>query len=223
MKFKLLAIVFGLLLAGTAQASDNHSYKVTITNLTKAQVFTPILVLSHRNGVHPFVVGEAASDAFAALAEGGDIMPLEMMMSGNSKVIDINNSGGLLMPGDTVTVFVDASGHARRISLASMLIPTNDSFIGLNNVVAPRGRGKKTYWVPAYDAGSEPNDELCVSIPGPVCGGEGGSPGAGGEGYVHISSGIHGIGDLASDTYDWRNPVAKVVVQRVRKKDSDEN
>lgn len=223
MKFKLLAIIFGLLLAGTTQASDNHSYKVTITNLTKAQAFTPILVLSHRNGVHPFVAGEPASDAFAALAEGGDVMPLQMMLSENSKVADINDSGGLLEPGHSVTVFVDAPRHARRISLASMLIPTNDSFIGLNNVVAPRGRGKKVYWVPAYDAGSEPNDELCVNIPGPVCGGEGGSPSVSGEGYVHISSGIHGIGDLAPATYDWRNPVAKVVVQRVREKDSDED
>ena len=27
-------------------------------------------------------------------------------------------------------------------------------------------------------------------------------PGVGGEGYVHINGGIHGIGDLAPATYD---------------------
>jgi len=47
-----------------------------------------------------------------------------------------------------------------------------------------------------------------------VCGGVGGSPGIGGEGFVHIHAGIHGIGDLLPARYDWRNPVAKVVIQR---------
>ncbi|MEE9492165.1 MAG: spondin domain-containing protein [Gammaproteobacteria bacterium] len=217
MKLKLLAAFCGgLLLTGTALAGERHAqYKVTITNLTKAQAFTPILALSHRWGVHPFTVGEPASDALSALAEGGDVAPLSTMMSGNRKVVDIKHSEGLLKPGETTTIMLDAPSHARRISLASMLIPTNDSFIGLDNVVAPR-KGKLTYWVPAFDAGTEPNDELCISIPGPVCSGEGGSPGSSGEGYVHISSGIHGIGDLEPATYDWRNPAAKVTIQRVR-------
>jgi hypothetical protein len=33
-----------------------------------------------------------------------------------------------------------------------------------------------------------------------------------GEGYVYISNGISGIGDLAPNDFDWRNPVARVVV-----------
>ncbi len=41
------------------------------------------------------------------------------------------------------------------------------------------------------------------------------APAAGGEGYVHINRGIHGIGDLAPDVYDWRNSVAKITVTRV--------
>ena len=73
---------------------------------------------------------------------------------------------------------------------------------------------------PAYDAGSEPNDELCAKIPGPACGGEGGSPDASGEGYVHIHihihAGIQGIGDLTSADYDWRNPTARIVIKRVK-------
>jgi len=36
-----------------------------------------------------------------------------------------------------------------------------------------------------------------------------------GEGYVHISSGISGKADLAADTYDWRNPTAKITISRV--------
>jgi len=97
-----------------------------------------------------------------------------------------------------------------------MLIPTNDSFIALNGVKVPK-HGKTVYYSPGYDAGSELNDELCLNIPGPVCGGAGGSPEAGGEGYVHIS----GKADLAAATYDWRNPTAKIVIKRVRVSEDD--
>ncbi len=48
------------------------------------------------------------------------------------------------------------------------------------------------------------------------CGGEGGSPDADGEGYVHIHAGIQGIGDLTSADYDWRNPTARIVIKRVK-------
>lgn len=200
--------------------ADGASYAVTITNLTRAQVFTPVLVASHRRGVSLFQVGSPASSELAALAEGGDVAPLTASLQASHKVRDVANSGGLLMPGESVTVNVSAS-HAGRISLASMMIPTNDSFIALNSVKAPKGHRKAVYYSAAYDAGSEPNDENCMNIPGPVCGGEGGSPGADGEGYVHISRGIAGIGDLDSTTYDWKNPVAKIVIQRLVSDDDD--
>ncbi len=58
------------------------------------------------------------------------------------------------------------------------------------------------------------NDELCMHIPGPHCGGSPFSPGLA-EGYVHISRGISGEGDLLSSEYDWRNPVAHVAILRV--------
>ena len=93
-----------------------------------------------------------------------------------------------------------------------MLIPTNDTFFAANGVTVPP-QGTVTVRAPGYDAGSEPNDELCDNIPGPVCGGEGNSPDAGGEGFVHITAGIQGIGDLEPADYDWRNPVADIVIR----------
>lgn len=135
------------------------------------------------------------------------------MSQSNDKVVDIGNSGGLLEPGASVTVTVSVEGGAKRISLASMLIPSNDGFIALNGVSTPRGNKSRDYDSPAYDSGSEPNDELCISMPGPVCGGEDSSPGVDGEGYVHIHGGIHGIGDLDPASYDWRNPVAQISIR----------
>lgn len=215
----IMAVVGGGVLYSSTALADQRVYEVTITNLTRAQAFTPILVASHRSGVQIFELGSAASDELSALAEGGDVAPLTAVLEANYKVIDVANSGGLLNPGDSVTVAVSASHGAKEISLASMMIPTNDSFIALNGVKVPRDGKTKVYYSPGYDAGSEPNDESCLNIPGPVCGGEGGSPGAGGEGYVHVSGGIQGIADLVAETYDWRNPTAKIVIKRVSESD----
>ncbi len=215
------AAISGLLLSPTtASADSNTAYHVTVTNITNSISFTPILVTSHRKGISLYELGSPASDELTAVAEGGDTAPLAAVLEADPRVADVQNSGGLLEPGQSVTVTVSARKGARYISLASMMLPTNDGFIALNSVKAPRHR-TVTYYSQGFDAGTEPNDELCISIPGPTCGGQGPSPGAGGEGYVHINRGIHGIGDLAPDVYDWRNPVAEINITRAHNADDD--
>ena len=204
-----------LLTSSLALADSNRMYRVTITNLTHSINFTPIMVSSHKRGVSILELGSAASDGLTAIAEGGNTAPLTTTLSANPKVIDVQNSSGLLTPGQSVTVDVSAKHGAKRISLAAMMLPTNDGFIALNSVKAPK-HGTKTYYSPGYDAGTETNDELCISIPGPTCGGAGPSPSDDGEGYVHINRGIHGVGNLAPEQYDWRNPVAKITITRTR-------
>lgn len=58
--------------------------------------------------------------------------------------------------------------------------------------------------------------ELCDHIPGPPCGKAFVRNTGGAEGYVHVHSGIHGIGDLVPEQFDWRNPVAEVVISPIR-------
>jgi hypothetical protein len=212
---KTVAISSLLLASSAVTAGESSVYQVTITNLTNAITFTPILVASHKKGVTIFELGSEASDELTAIAEGGDTMPLAGTLEDNPDVTDVQNSGGLLPPGDSVTVEVRSTRGARYISVASMMLPTNDGFISVNSVKARR-HGAETYFSPGYDAGSETNDELCASIPGggPCGGGAGPSPGDDGEGYVHIHRGIHGIADLDADIYDWRNPVAKISITR---------
>lgn len=201
--------------AETAARFDGRSsmYEVTVTNVTRGALFTPVLVVSHRSDVSLFALGQPASAELAVLAEGGDIEPLAQALRANSQVTGVANSEGLLRPGQSVTVQVPAQG-TDRISLAAMILPTNDGFVALNGVAVPRG-GSQSYMALGYDAGSEPNDELCASIPGPQCGGEGSSPSAGGENFVHVHAGIHGVADLKAADYDWRNPIANVVIRRV--------
>lgn len=220
---KLRVLGIGLLFASAAftaapaDASD-PVFEVTITNLTYQQVFSPILVASHRRGVRLFTAGEGASDELIAVAEGGDFGPLSDALSANSRVRDVQDSGGPLPPGQSVSVIVSARG-AQEISLASMLVNTNDAFFALNGVAAPRRFRSASFRLPAYDAGSEPNDEICDNIPGPACDGslqQGLSPDTDGEGFVHIHRGIHGGADLDEAIYDWRNPVAQVEIRRMR-------
>ncbi|MFO7639904.1 MAG: spondin domain-containing protein [Candidatus Competibacteraceae bacterium] len=222
---RLTALPASLLLAAAltgaqAQSANGPMYEVTITNLTRGASFTPILVASHRAGVKLFDLGQPASAELAIMAEGGDIAPLEQALRADGRVVDIASTDGLLGPGQSVTVRV-AVRRADHISLAAMILPTNDGFIALNGVAAPRF-GSETHRLPGYDAGSEPNDELCAAIPGPQCGeinggemGEGvSSPSADDEGFVHVHAGIHGIADLKAAEYDWRNPVAAVTIRK---------
>lgn len=221
-----LVVVSGLLAGQTVTAqADGPRFEVTVTNLTRGQTFTPVLVASHREGVRLFALGQPASPELATLAEEGDTGPLATLLLATAGVRDVDSTGappaGFVGPGQSKMVVVEAGHGADHISVAAMLIPTNDAFFALNGVAAPRGNEVITYLSPAYDSGSERNDELCASIPGPSfveCGGPGGGakPAGGEEGYVHIHAGIHGIGDLDASLRDWRNPVAQITIRRVR-------
>jgi len=215
------ALLCGMLLASTALADDGHArrYEVSITNLTRGQQFTPILVASHRSNVRLFKLGSPASPELAALAEEGNTAPLQAALEASPGVAQVVTGNALTEPGATTTLMVDARG-ASRLSVAAMMIPTNDGFFALNGIELPRGADTLAMTAPAYDAGSEKNDELCASIPGPLfaeCNGSGGGARVGGgEGYVHIHAGIHGIGNMLAATRDWHNPVALISVRRVR-------
>jgi len=210
-------IFLGLASMVGAASVSAAELEVTVTNVTRGTIFTPILVVSHSSGLELLEPGQPASDELAALAEGGDTVPLADKLGADSRFVDSATSGGLLLPGESVTVKVEAPKHRSRVSLGSMMLPTNDGFIALNGVLTPAMNRTVTYHAPGYDAGSEPNDELCASIPGGGdCGGEGGSPGVGGEGHVHVHSGIHGSGDLSPAAYDWKNPVVHISIKKVK-------
>ncbi len=213
MKKTALILIAALLASGSAFAGHTRSYDVTITNITAGQTFTPALVATHRSDISFFELGEPAIDELGTLAESGNIMPLKDLLDSLPTLVkDTATNGALLEPGDSVTIRIQGGRYFNRLSIAAMMIPTHDTIVAIDSVYLPRW--ETTKMATAYDAGTELNDELCANIPGPVCGGEGSSA-AGGEGYVHVANGIHGIGDLAPEVFDYRNPVAKVTVRRV--------
>ena len=227
--FKSHAIAATLALTGTTalaqgidfsdfpfgQEEGVSGYEVTVTNITPGQTFTPQMVVTHAADISLFQLGEPASMELEILAEGGDTGPLTDAVVNVVSYVD--TVPGLLAPGASVSVVVMAD-EGDVISMVAMLIPTNDTFVALNGMPLPDG-GSVTYYVKAYDAGTEENDQNCRNIPGPVCGGEGynGDPAEGDEGFVHVSNGFHRLpgNTLRPNVYDWRNPVAKVTVTRM--------
>lgn len=206
----LLLLALSTIFAASVSAAN---FEVTITNLMKSTVLTPVMITVHRESVYFYQLGAPASDALSRVAEGGDTSGIAAMFSESDQVA---STGGLLGAGESATVMFDGLNSHSKISIAAMLLPTNDAFIAAQSVPVKRGLGNQTFYLKAYDAGTETNDESCASIPGPQCGGEPFSPNDTGEGFVYVHSGIHGIGDLNASEYTWMNPVVKVTINRVK-------
>ena len=213
----------------TANATD---FDVTITNLSNAIYYTPFLVAAHPAGNNLFVTGQPASANLQAMAEGGDISGLEADVMALGATVVANPAGGLLAPASSTTFNMNTDGTSNdRLSIVAMLLPTNDAFAGLNAVEIPTAPGTYVFNVPAYDAGTEANDEIlngggAPGVPGMPAdpGGLAGTGGTGAAGAdanttVHIHRGslgdtdaAAGVSDLDSRVHRWLNPVIRVTV-----------
>jgi hypothetical protein len=207
-----------MLHSGAALADDGVKVQVTVTNITRGQIISPVVIASHSAEFEPlFELGEPASAELAAVAEDAILDPLIAALSGDPTVLDVQTlfgEGGPIMPGESASVIVDIKGHFRHISMAGMLVTTNDAFLAVRGARV-FAHGTSTHRSPAYDAGSEANTENCDHIPGPPCGSAEVRVPDGSEGYVHVHAGIHGIADLVPYMHDWRNPVAEITLTRL--------
>ena len=215
-RFRSLYTAFAVVLLSLAAvfpAAAQMPVEVSITNLTRGQVIPPPLVISHNDDYQLFAIGQPAGADLAALAQDGDTMPLEAQLATLPEVFDFGVGGGVILPGMTMTVTIDAGRQFRQLTIAAMLASSNDAFLAVRGLqLSPRG---STVYALAYDSGSEGNAELCDHIPGPPCGNKFVANDDGAEGYVHVHAGIHGIGELAAADLDWRNPVALIEIHPV--------
>ncbi len=200
-------------------SSDRVSYEVSVTNLTRGQIFSPPVVATHSRDLTPlFTLGSPASPELAGVAEDALNQPLIDLLNADNNAFDVKTiagAGGPIMPGETARVIVEGDPRRfNRISMVGMLVVTNDAFFGINGARLPQ-HGSTSHRSTAYDAGSEANNERCDYIPGPPCNNPMMRMTTGAEGYVHVHAGIHGIGDLAPSTYDWRSDVVAVRVRRL--------
>ena len=215
-----------------APAADAVDLDVQITNLTNSIYFTPFLVAAHPAGNNLFVTGQPASANLQAMAEGGDTSGLIADVTALGSTIVDNPAAGLLGPATSTSFNMNTDGTSNdRLTIVAMLLPTNDAFAGLNAIEIPTTAGTYTFDVPAYDAGTEANDELLTGGGMPGAAGMPGDPsmltGANGTGAagadanpnVHVHRGslgdtdaMGGSSDLDSRVHRWLNPVIRVTI-----------
>ena len=228
---RLIGTVLSLSALAISTSSLAADIDIKITNLTQGIYFTPLLVTAHSNDLSLYKVGMAASEDLQKVAEGGDISGYSMTLSGTTADVIENPAEGLLAPGmsvETSLMTMDANTH---LSLVSMLLPTNDGFVGLNSWEIPTEVGTYTIYLNGYDAGTEANDEIINGGGMPGAAGipvdPSGNNGTGATGVtmeeatqvVHVHRGNLGDDDVAGGSSDldsrihrWLNPVAKVTV-----------
>lgn len=225
MKLKSLLLATSLLSTSVFAQQD---LTITVQNLTQGMHYTPFVVAAHDSDISLFKVGEAASPALEMMAEGGDIAGLvDALTDADADVVDMFS--GPMAPGGWATKDLMTSEGNKYLSLAAMLLPTNDAFTALNSWKIPEEAGTYTILIDAYDAGTEANTEILSSDP------DVGFPNApfvgltatGGTGVtteeanntVHIHRGnlgddnpTGGKSDIDNTVHRWLNPVAKVTV-----------
>jgi len=216
----------------------NRMYRVTITNATLGQPVAPSVIATHTDAFRLFELGptpELGDSGYtlyfglATAAETGSPVPLVDEVAASDGVWEAvalltNRTPPILLPGESNSITIRASGNAKYLSAAAMLGATNDAFYAVRGILLPKGVGEiNSVYANAYDAGSELNKESADTVG--ALGATDDDPMTGdginenGEGYIHVHAGIHGIGGpngLDAATYDWRNPVVEVTVERIR-------
>lgn len=229
MKKSILTIA----LLGTLGATPAMAKKlsVSVTNLTNAIYFTPIVAAAHDQTASIYELGTPASSNLQALAEGGDFSGVSADLQAQGGNVIENPAGGLLAPGSSTTFSMKTNGNNQYFSLAGMLIPTNDGFVGANAIHIPSKKGTYTYFLNGYDAGTEANNEVINGGGAPgvlgIPADPGGNSGINATGVtvteentnVHVHRGIigdsdlnGGKSDLTTSVHRWLNPVAKLVI-----------
>ncbi len=163
---------------GNDSVVGNGQIEVTVTNLnpTDGSLLTPVFVAT-QNGIYDQLdVGSAASENIERLAEDGTVGPRIAAALGSGGVNEALATPSPLMPGDsfTLTFFADPTNPLTQfLSYASMVIPSNDAFIGNDdpmqidlfddNGSLIRRVGSNVFIVTGddvWDAGTEVNDEI---------------------------------------------------------------
>ncbi len=230
MRVSLKTVSLGLALAGVlfgaadpATARDrDRTYSVRITNLTRGQVITPPAVVAHRSGYSLFEIGGEASEGLTVLAETGNPSLLAEEAELDPEVLAVE-TGEAIPPGQSIVVQITTSRRTGRLSVAAMLATTNDAFAAVRGLRLPSPFGPQSARAPAYDAGTEANNEACDFIPGPPCNDSNQRDAGGAEGFIHIHNGIHGGADLVPADQDWRNPVMQVEITRIFNNSDDDD
>lgn len=206
-----------------APAEPMQTLRVTVTNLTAGQPMSPVL-MALNTGAAAWSAGGVASTALEKLAESGDASALAANLKAAGG-LGAANGTAVLVPGasESLEVSFDANSAAM-LTLAGMLVNTNDAFTGL--AALPVGGlavgGQLQRQLGAWDAGTEANDETAETIPGPAGGGEGfNATRSDALNAIRVHAGVvsadDGLATSVLKSQHWfDNPVLSVLIERIR-------
>lgn len=172
-------------LADINVSEQNGEFTFTIENIghTDGGIVTPLsppVYAVHGGGAKLFTQGEPAGQPLERLAEDGQTTELVDALSGSGSVKTAAAADDPIAPGGTYEFTVAPDDSNKRLSLASMVVRTNDAFIAfpssgltlLNDDGSPRStdaledeiRRRLGVW----DAGTELNEAIGVGINQPL-------------------------------------------------------
>lgn len=169
----------GFLDVSITHGDGSMDFDVTVENTSGETVYpgalTPVAWAVHSDQASLFETGSPASDGLELLAEAGDPSTLASELTGeaiDAKGVQKQKAGGgmgPLKPGESYSFTVTASQDHRFLSIASMVVPSNDTFVAFGpsgiELVDQSGDRKSenaiamaiTSSLRAWDAGSEAN------------------------------------------------------------------
>lgn len=216
-----LVVVLGLVVANVvdvATGQDSTEWKVTVTNLTEGQPFSPPLWAVHNEDADMWSEGQLASAGLAPIVEDAVNMPLQEFLNSSENVDRARTAlpppsdpptPPPILPGESREFTIETRSDFERLSMVWMLVRTNDGFSGLDSVTLDEDM---TMEVVAYDAGTELNNEKGAKIPGPPFGNVGQR-----DHEVKPIARHGGIlleapeGDIAA--YRWEGAVARIEIE----------
>ncbi|MEM9971800.1 MAG: spondin domain-containing protein [Pseudomonadota bacterium] len=185
MKFKSVtrlsaaAVVLPISMAAAAHAA---SIQVSVTNEQAEETgvyITPLISMFHDGGFDTFDVGGFASPSLEELAEEGNGAPIlgDLASAGGTGGPVFGPAGfgsgegqpPVIDPGETASAVFSVSPGLRYFSYLSMIIPSNDLFIGNSDPLANEifdlagnflGASIQVFTSNVYDGGTELNDNL---------------------------------------------------------------
>jgi hypothetical protein len=203
----------------------NKTYKITVNNVTANQPLSPATVVIHKPSYRTFRAGQAASLGIENLAEGGSNQQLLDEASADGGFVASISGAAPIGPGGSDSLELetgDESGFI--ISVAAMLVNTNDAFVGVSsNKIAGLEVGERfSMHIPVWDAGTEANSEAAGTMPGPADGGEGFNASREGDAnFVAIHQGVitHADGlasSVLNESHRFNNPGGLLTVERIK-------
>jgi len=175
-----VAMIGGIATVSVTPIGNSGGFEVTLTNASTATYpvkLTPAAWAIHGDSARLFTDGSGASAALERLAEDGEAGMLATMLEGDADVLASGvestpmggNSAGPLSAGDRYVFTVTPDASHRFLSLASMVVPSNDTFVAFGGegvaLLDAQGSGRSAQAIAddiaasfgAWDAGTEQN------------------------------------------------------------------